>query len=497
MRVVVIGAGPNGLVCAAHLAATGVEVTVLEQGDRGFWGGISSADGPLPGFRHDICAGFFPLTRASPAFRSLGLDEVEWIDPPTVMAHPFRDGSALALERDIGATAAGLGSAGPRYERFMARLVAQHRPLMDAALSPFPPGREALRAAAGLRTDLARLAWRSLLPAGVLGRRWLGDDRAAAWLAGSTAHSDLDPTSPGGGAFSLVLKLLGHSVGWPFPRGGASAIADALAARIRANGGEIRHGAAVEEIIVGGSEPRAAGVRLASGERVSADHVVATVSAKPFRRMLPTGALPRGIDFRLRRWRYDAGTFKVDFALDRPVPWTAEACRRAGVVHVGDRLGDFTRAFRAARAGDFPPRPALVIGQHSLFDPTRAPAGQHLLYCYARSPLALRIPASQAADLVEARIEEFAPGFRASVLGRSVRSPEEMEAHDPSMVGGDLGGGSYQLYQQLFLRPHPRMFRTRTPVRGLLFASASAHPGGGVHGTQGLTAAQFLLREAR
>jgi phytoene dehydrogenase-like protein len=166
-------------------------------------------------------------------------------------------------------------------------------------------------------------------------------------------------------------------------------------------------------------------------------------------------------------------------------------------VHVGDALGDFIRSLRAARAGEFPPRPALVIGQHSLFDQTRAPAGQHVLYCYARSPLALRIPASEAADLVEARIEDFAPGFRATVLGRTVRSPEEMEAHDPSMIGGDLGGGSYQLYQQLFLRPHPRMFRTRTPVRGLLFASASAHPGGGVHGTQGLTAAQFIVREAR
>jgi phytoene dehydrogenase-like protein len=497
MRVVVVGAGPNGLICAAHLATAGVEVTLLEQADQDWWGGISSADGPLAGFRHDVCAGFFPLTRVSPAFRSLGLEELEWIDPPTVMAHPFRDGSAIALERDVAATAAGLGAAGRDYERFMSRLVAEHRSLMDAALCPFPPGREALRAAARLRIDFMRLGWRSLLPAGVLGRRWLGDDRAAAWLAGSTAHSDLDPTSPGGGAFALVLKLLGHAVGWPFPRGGAHALGDALARRIRAAGGEIRHNAAVAELLIGRNSPgqsmRVTGVRLAGGERIEADHVVVTVSARPFLRMLPPHALPRGIDLRLRRWRYDAGTFKVDFALDRPVPWSAEACRRAGVVHVGDTLGDFTRSFRAARAGAFPPRPALVIGQHSLFDPTRAPAGQHTLYCYARSPLGLRMPATEAADLVEARIEEFAPGFRGSVLARAVRSPAEMEAHNPSMIGGDLGGGSYQLQQQLFLRPHPRMFRTRTPIRGLLFASASAHPGGGVHGTQGLTAAEVVL----
>ena len=491
MKVVVIGAGPNGLVCAAHLAMAGADVLVLEQAASG-WGGISSADGPLPGFRHDICAGFFPLSLVSPALRSLPLEGVEWVTPSTVMAHPFRDGSAIALERDIGATAAGLGPAGPHYARFMERLVQAHRPLMTAALEPVPPGRAALEAARALRTDLLRLAWRSALPAGFMGRRWLGDDRSAAWLAGSTAHSDLDPTSPGGGAFALVLKLLGHAVGWPYPRGGAAALGDALARLIRAGGGEIRHGAAVAQIEVDGAG-RAGGVRLASGERIGADAVVATVSAAPFLRMVPAGALPRGIGLRLRRWHYDAGTFKVDFALDAPVPWTAAACRRAGVVHIGDRLGDFVRSFRASRDGEFPQRPALVIGQHSLGDGTRAPAGKHTLYCYVRSPLRLRIPADDAADLVQAQIEAFAPGFGATVLARSVRSPEQMEQRNPSMIGGDLGGGSYQLQQQLFLRPHPRMWRTRTPVPGLYFAGTSAHPGGGVHGTQGLSAARFLL----
>jgi phytoene dehydrogenase-like protein len=502
MRVVVIGAGPNGLVCAAQLAAAGADVVLAEQGEPGFFGGISSADGPLPGFRHDICAAFFPLSMVSPALRPI-VDDVEWINPSTVMAHPFRDGGAIALERDIAATAAGLGPEGARYERFMSRLVAEAEPLMDVALQPVPPDpREVLEVASSLRADLLRLAWRSLLPAGVLGRHWLQDDRSAAWLAGSTAHSDLDPTSPGGGAFALVLKLLGHAVGWPFPRGGAQALADALAARIHANGGQIRHGAAVEAILL---EPagsargrvRANGVRIRGGELIEADAVVATVSAKPFLDLLPTYALPRSVDWRLRHWSYDAGTFKVDFALDAPVPWTAEACRRAGVVHVGDTLGDFTRSFRAAREGVFPERPALVIGQHSLFDDSRAPAGKHTLYCYARSPLSLRIPAEQAADLVQQRIEEFAPGFGDVVLAREVRSPERMQTHNPSMIGGDLGGGSYQLQHQLFLRPHPRMWRTRTPIARLYFASTSAHPGGGVHGTQGLAAAQFVLEDVR
>ena len=489
LRAAVIGAGPNGLVAAAHLARAGVEVTVLERSADAY-GGISSSPGPLPGFTHDVCAGFFPLTLASPAFRALDL-EVDWVSPETVMAHPFRDGTAIALERDVQATAAGLGPAGPPYERFMRRLVDNAEPLMSAALERVPPGRDAIKAAAGLRVDLLRLAWRAVQPAGFLGRHWLGDTRAAAWLAGSTAHSDLDPVSPGGGAFALVLKLLGHQHGWAYPRGGAQRLADALRSALEANGGSVRHGAAVEQILTAGR--RATGVELRGGERIDADVVIATVSAQPLLELLPRGVLPFGLDFRLRHWRYDAGTFKVDFALDQPVPWTAEPCRRAGTVQIGDRLEDFTASLRAARDGSFPRRPALVIGQHSLHDDTRAPAGKQTLYCYVRSPLRLDIGADEAADIVEQRIEDFAPGFRATVLARAVRGPEQMQEHNASMIGGDLGGGSYQLQQQLFLRPHPRAWRTRTPVHGLFFAGASTHPGGGVHGTQGFAAAQFVL----
>jgi phytoene dehydrogenase-like protein len=490
---VVIGAGPNGLVCAAHLAAAGADVTVLEQSETGY-GGISSAEGPLPGFRHDICAGFFPLTVASPAFRSLAL-EIDWVTPEHVMAHPFRDGSAIALERDLDATAASLGSAGRAYGPFMQSLTRAARPLLDAALEPVPPGRAAFQAARRLKLDLLRLAWRALLPAGVLGRRWLGDDRSAAWLAGSTAHSDLDPTSPAGGAFALVLKLLAHAHGWPFPRGGAQAVGEALERKIEDAGGVVRHGAAVEEILT--RDGRAVGARLRGGERLEADAVVATTTAKPLLDLLPANEFPPTIRHRLRHWEYDAGTFKVDFALDRPVPWLADECRRASVVHVGDRLGDFVTSFRSSRAGRFPERPALVIGQHSLHDRTRAPEGKHTLYSYVRSPLALDIPAVEAADRVEQQIETFAPGFRATVLARTVRSPAQLQEHNPAMVGGDLGGGTYQLHHQAFLRPHPRMWRTRTPIGGFYFAGTSTHPGGGVHGSQGFAAAQWVLRDLR
>ena len=490
-RVVVIGAGPNGLVAAAHLAAGGRDVVVLEHSPDGF-GGISSADGALPGFRHDVCAGFMPLTVASPAFRSLDL-EIDWVTPEHVMAHPFDDGTALALERDFADTARGLGPAGDRYEAFMKPLVDAARPLMTAALEPVPPGLAALEAARRLRMNLLRLAWRALLPAGVLGRRWLQDDRAAAWLAGSTAHSDLDPTSPGGGAFALVLALLAHAYGWPYPRGGADGIARALMARIEADRGVVRHGANVAEIVLNGGRLR--GVRLADGELVTADAVIATTSAKPFRDLMPARSLPRGIDWRLRRWRHDMGVFKVDFALDGPVPWLAEECRRASVVHVGPRLWDFVSAFRSGRDGRFPEKPCIVVGQHTLYDQTRAPEGKQTLYTYVRSPLVLDIPAEEALARVEAQIARFAPGFRRTIAGRVVRTPADLQGHDPALVHGDLGGGSYQLDQQLLLRPHPRLWRTRTPITGLYFAGASVHPGGGVHGTQGLTAARMVMRD--
>jgi phytoene dehydrogenase-like protein len=489
VKVVVVGAGQNGLVCAVRLRSAGVDVTVLEQGEH-VGGAMTTVPGPLPGFRHDVCAGFLPLTRVAPAFDGIDL-EVDWVVPETVMAHPLPDGSAIALERRLGATAESLEAtapgAGAAWARFMEPILRRHRTLAEAALGPFPALAPALRLAAALRLDAVRLAIRGLQPVARVGLDLFRDERAAAWLAGSTAHADLAPGDAGGGAFAIFLQMLGHAVGWPFPRGGVQAIADALARRA----GDVRTGTAVEEVLV--ERDRVRGVRLAGGERIAADAVVVTTSARPFLEMLPEGALPGGVERRLARWRYSLGTFKVDFALDAPVPWTADECRRAGVVHVGGPLDAFARSFRESYDGRFPQEPVIVTGQHTLFDASRAPAGRHALYAYVRSPLVLDIPPETAADRVEEQIERFAPGFRALVLARVARGPSDLEAHDPSMIGGDLGGGDYHLDQQLFLRPHPRLFRTRTPIRGLYMASASAHPGGGVHGAQGLMASRAIL----
>jgi phytoene dehydrogenase-like protein len=477
-RVLVVGAGHHGLVAGVHAALAGCEVVVVERGPRP-GGATTSGEDTLPGFVHDRCAGFLPLTLASPAFDGLEVRErLTWIDPPVAMAHPFSDGSAIVLHRSLAETVASLEAmapgAGGRWEVFVRPLVHRPGPLLRAALRPFPPVREAGALARQLGPGVVDLARRMLGPAARSGRALLGDARAAAWFAGSVGHSDLGPGALGGGALAIVLLVLGHVVGWPFPAGGVGRLTDALVARLEELGGRVVCGAEVERILVAGG--RARGVALTSGERMEADAVLSTVSAGVLGRLLPPDALAPRLTRRLTRWRYGTGTFKVDYALAGPVAWTAPAAREAGVVHVADAEG------------------VLVVGQQSLHDPSRAPAGRHTLYVYTH------VDASLPDDAVLARLEErltaFAPGFPGLVLARSVRSPATLERENPSLVGGDLGGGSYALDQQLLLRPAPSLLRGRTPLPGLYVAGASVHPGGGVHGVSGRAAARALVADA-
>ena len=257
----------------------------------------------------------------------------------------------------------------------------------------------------------------------------------------------------------------------------------------------MRCGSAVERIE--SSAARVRGVVLADGATLAAEVVVATVSVAPLLRMLGTEALPRRVDEELRRWRYGVGTFKVDLALSGPVPWSSEEAQQAAVVHVCGTVGEQVEAARAAGRGEVPRRPSIVVGQHSLLDDTRAPPGQHALYAYTHVPARYPDDDSTVADLIEERIEAFAPGFRRLVLGRTLRSPERLERDNPSLVGGDLGGGVMELDQMLVLRPAPRLCRHRTPVRGLYVAGASVHPGPSVHGMTGRSAARALLRDRR
>jgi phytoene dehydrogenase-like protein len=498
-RAVVIGAGHNGLVCGGTLAEAGWDVTVVEHAPRA-GGAVHSREGPLPGFVIDPCAGYFPLTRASPAFDGIGLEQygVEWVEAPLVMVHPLPDGRAIALHRALDPTVASLEAVSPGAGRAWAELVTpllRHADLVRRlALSPLPPVAPALALGLRLRRrgiELARLMAGS---AGTLGTRVLGGEEPAAWLGGSAVHSDLAPDAPGSAGFGFFLHLLAHMVGWPFPRGGAGQITDALVRRLQDAGGTLRCDSTVEHIDCSGG--RARGVLLADGTALSADTVVATVSVGPLMRMLPADALPAPLTRELRRWRYGIGTFKVDFALSAPVPWRSEDARHAAVVHVSGSLQDQIEAAHAAGLGRVPERPSLVVGQHSLQDPSRAPAGSHTLYAYTHVPARRPLDDAAVVELMERRIEGFAPGFGSLVLGRSVRSPRQLEHENPSLVDGDLTAGSVAIDQQLIFRPAPELARYRTPLRGLYLASASAHPGPGVHGVPGAGAARAVLADA-
>ena len=494
-----IGAGHHGLICAGTLAEAGWAVTVVEQGGHP-GGAVHSCEGPLPGFVEDPCAGYFPLTRASPAFEAVDLEGwgVEWVDTPVAMVHPLPDGRAIALHRELEPTVASLEAVRPGSGRAWAELV---RPLLrrerlvrKVALSPLPPLAPALALAVRLRRpgiELARLLAGS---AATLGQRALGGDEPAAWLGGSAVHSDLAPDAPGSAAFSFFLHLLGHMVGWPFPRGGAARIPDALVRRLEAAGGTLRCGCAVERIECRGG--RAVGAVLADGTSVGAEAIIASVSVGPLVRMLAPDALPAPVERELRRWRYGLGTFKLDFALSGPVPWASPEARRAAVVHVGGPLAEQIEAVHAAGLGRVPRRPSMVVGQHSVQDPSRAPGGRHTLYAYTNVPARRAEGDEEVADLMEERIESFAPGFRRLVLARSVRPPERLERENPSLVGGDLAGGSVEVDQQLVFRPAPELARYRTPLRGLYLASASVHPGPGVHGVCGAGAARAVRADA-
>jgi phytoene dehydrogenase-like protein len=321
------------------------------------------------------------------------------------------------------------------------------------------------------------------------------DEGATAWLAGSAAHGGLGPGAAGGAALAIGLKFLAHAVGWGFPAGGAQRITDVLVERLAELGGQIRCGAPVESVLVRGA--RTCGVRVQGGEEIAAPAVVLAISASAARRLLPDDGLPGRLMRRLETWRHALGTVKADYALSGPVPWTSHEARRSAVVHVAGELGEIFAAHEEARAGGLPDRPVLIVGQHSLHDDSRAPAGGHTLYVYTHVPGDGSFTRQEAAASIETQLERFAPGFRSLILKRALRLPGDLERENASLVGGDLTGGSCELDQQLIFRPAPELFRGRTPLRGLYLAGSSIHPGPGVHGVSGAAAARALLADRR
>ena len=463
---VVVGAGPNGLAAAVEMARAGLSVRVLEAADT-VGGGARSAELTLPGFVHDVCSAIHPLGIASPFFRSLPLADhgLEWVEPPAALAHPFDDGGAALLARSPDAAMPTLGEDDERWGRLFAPLVRNPESLLDEILAPLHVPAHPL--------TLARFGLRALLPATTVARRSFRGARARGLFAGLAAHSMLPLERPPSAAFGLMLGLLGHAVGWPFPRGGSQALSDALASYLRSLGGEIETGRRVESLAELGE------TRL----------VVLDVTPRGLLE-LAGDRLPDRYRRRLERYRYGPGVFKLDWALAGPIPWRADECSRAATVHLGATLEEIAASEAAPAQNRIAERPYVLLAQQSLFDPTRAPAGRHTAWAYCHVPNGSSVDMTER---VESQVERFAPGFRERILARSALGPADLERSNPNHVGGDINGGLADL-RQLLTRPVARWSPYSTPLPGVFLCSASTPPGGGVHGMCGFHAARAALR---
>jgi phytoene dehydrogenase-like protein len=463
---VVVGAGPNGLAAAIVLAQAGRSVRVLETRAT-IGGGCRTAELTLPGFRHDVCAAIHPLAAGSPFFRSLSLKAygLELIEPGAPLAHPLDDGTAVIVERSIEATARQLGRDAGTYARLMTPLTKHADALFETLLSPLRLTNHPLL--------MAGFGIRAIQPATVLARLTFKEERTRAMFAGLGGHSMVPLNRPGTGAFCLVLGMAAHAVGWPLVRGGSQQLVDALAGRLQSLGGLTQTDTQVDRV-----------------DQLP-EHRAALFDVTPRQLLRIAGdRFSPGYRRTLERYRYGPGVFKVDWALDGPIPWQAEACARAGTVHLAGSLQELSAAEAAVGQGRIPDPPFVILAQQSLFDPTRAPAGKHTGWAYCH------VPNGATEDMtarIEAQVERFAPGFRDRILARHVMSPADYEHYNPNDVGGDINGGLADL-RQLFIRPGPRLYRTTD--RRIYLCSSSTPPAGGVHGMCGYHAARAALRHA-
>jgi phytoene dehydrogenase-like protein len=488
-HAVIIGSGPNGLAAAVRLAEAGRAVTVLEAADAP-GGAVRTEELTLPGFRHDTFSSVYPAAVASPVFARMPLSRfgLEWVQPRACSAHPLPDGRALALYRDVGATAACLDAVqagdGERWAAFVAPLLDAFDAVRATMLAGFPPVGGALKLLRDAGPGQA-VRFAALVPGSAqrLGRRLFRSGEARAWLYGAAGHGDVAPDGSGSAIAVAYLNLLGHAVGWPSPRGGAQALTDALVGRLSELGGAVRTEALVN--VVEARAGRVRGVRLAGGEPIGADTVIATVMPHALIE-LAGEHLSAGYRRLLSRYRYGPATIKVDWALDGPIPWLAPAAREAGTVHVGGDEHELLATIAQSRHR-LPERPFLLLGQQTVADPTRAPAGKHTAWAYTHGPATgvdWTAEQDRHVQRIEEQVERYAPGFRDLILARHVLGPTDLEARDRNLVGGDVGGGTYRLHQVIF-RPTPSLSPYRTSVRGLYLGSAAAFPGGAAHGVPG------------
>ena len=512
---VVVGSGPNGLVAANDLAEQGWDVLVLEaQPDVG--GAVRSAE-IEDGYIIDRFSAFYPLAAVSPhmARMNLGHWGLEWARAGAVLAHPTPDGPAALLDADPARTAAALdsfaGGDGDAWLALHARWTALETQLVAALMRPFPPVRAGIRLARTLGArGLAELGRDALVPVRRFAEERFRGPGAALLLAGGALHADIGPDSALGGLLGWMLCGIGQRHGWPVVRTGAGALPAALERRLNALGGEVRCDAAVERIVV--SSGRAVAVGLRGGETIGVRRAVLADVVAPtlYGDLLPATSIPEQLRRDLSRYQRGHSTIKVNWSLDRPVPWADRTVARAGTVHLANGLDELTVSSAQDAAGYLPSDPFVLLGQMTTADPTRSPAGTETVWAYTNVPQHIR---GDAADeltnldrpndvdafvaRIEARIEAFAPGFRHTVRCRTVQTPADMERDDANLLGGDKSLGSAQLHQQLVFRPTIGLGRPETPVEGLYLASASAHPGGGVHGACGANAARAAINGDR
>lgn len=451
----IIGSGPNGLSAAITLASAGVATTVYERNAQ-IGGGCSTSEITLPGFHHDLGSSVYPMGITSPFFHSLPID-IPWIKPTTPCAHPLDDGTAVLLEHSIEDTVATLDACDRRkYRSLLEPIASRFADLAEDILGPIQhiPHHPFV---------LARFGLSALLPASSLARSRFTGIRARALFAGMAAHSVLPLETPTSAAVGLVLMAAGHAGGWPVLRGGGQTLTDTLAGYLQDLGGRIETSHEITQL------PKT-------------DLTFADITPRQLLRIAGP-ELPSSYRRQLERFRYGAGSFKIDYALNAPIPWTAPECSRAATVHLGGSLEEIARSERTFSSD----QPFVVLVQPSLFDPSRAPTGQHTAWAYCHVPSG---STKDSTESIERQITRFAPGFRDCILARSISPPAALERWNPNLIGGDLSSGAMNMRQLLF-RPTPSLYRT--PLPGLYLCGASTPPGGGVHGMAGYHAAKIAL----
>lgn len=463
---IVVGSGPNGLAAAIRLAQAGWSVVVLEAaGTPG--GGVRSQELTLPGYVHDVCSSVYPLTVCSPFFRTLPLKDhgLEWVLPPVALAHPFDDGSAAILTASIDETAESLANDGDSYRHLVQAFSQRWEYLLEDMLAPLRFPRHPF--------NFGKFGLRAVRSAHSLAKACFTTEHGRTFFAGLAAHSMLPLEYLSTAGFGLLLAISAHIAGWPVARRGAQQLTQALVSYLISLGGKVITNCRVESL----------------EQLPPARAILLDITPRQLLK-LAGNQLPDSYRRKLSNYRYGMAAFKLDWALEKPIPWTAPECQRAGTLHLGGSLAEICESERSAWQQKVTDRPFVLLSQPSLFDSSRAPVGRHTAWAYCHVPNGYT---GDVTERIESQIERFAPGFRSCIAARSVMSPLDLEKHNPNLVGGDIGGGAAML-SQLFLRPTASLYRT--PLKGIYLCSSSTPPGAGVHGMCGYFAAEAAIKSS-